>query len=214
MSNIESVPYPSIRRFPSYLQVIRNFKKTGIKTISSSDIARELGLTNIQVRKDIGFTGIIGKPKIGYEIEELEDIIMESLGWHNIHDAFLVGVGALGSALLGYDGFTEYGLNIAAGFDTDKKKVGKEIHGKKIFSVTDLPGLVDRMKVTIGILTVPRAYAQETADLMINAGIKAIWNFSSERLRVPDTVVVQRENLSSSLALLSVKLSQKIKISS
>ncbi len=209
---MESVPYPSIRRFPLYLEVIKRMQQQGAGTVSAADIARELGLTNIQVRKDIGYTGIIGRPKIGYDILELEKVIMSLLGWHNTNDAFLVGVGALGSALLGYKGFEEYGLNIVAGFDVHPEIVGTKVHGKPIFHIDELASYVRRLKVAIGILTVSQNAAQQAADEMVRAGIRGIWNFSAEHLKVSDEIVVQRENLSASLALLSVRLSQKLKI--
>jgi redox-sensing transcriptional repressor len=208
MSLTETIPYPSIRRFPSYLQVIRHFRREGSETVSSADIARELNLTNIQVRKDIGFTGIIGKPKIGYDIAELEDVIVTYLGWHTTHDAFLVGVGGLGSALLGYPGFQEYGLNILAGFDVKSCMIGKRVHSKPVYHIDDLKKYVEQKEVRIGILTVPQPVAQLCAEKMVEAGIKAIWNFSTEQLDVPDDIIVQRENLSVGLALLSVKVSQ------
>ena len=208
---MKTVPYPSIQRFPLYLEVIKQMQLSGIKTVSAADIARRLGFTNIQVRKDIGYTGITGKPKIGYGIKELEKIITSFLGWQNSNDAVLVGVGALGSALLGYKGFEDYGLNIITGFDVNKKIVGKKIHGKKILHIDDLESQIKQLKVSIGILTVNQNSAQQVTDLMVKAGIKGIWNFSSENLKVPDDIVVQRENLSASLALLSVKLSHKFK---
>ena len=123
----------------------------------------------------------------------------------------MVGVGHLGSALLGYPGFKDYGLNIAAAFDVDDKKIGKEINGKKIQHIYKLPALAKRMDVQIGILTAPASAAQELAGLMIDAGIKAIWNFAAVRLVVPDGVIVQHENLASSLAVLSKRIAMKQK---
>lgn len=118
----------------------------------------------------------------------------------------LVGVGNLGSALLSYNGFKEYGLNIIAGFDDDESKVGKEIGKKMVFHVNKLPDMIQRMGIKIGILTVPAPYAQEIADIMVKAGIRAIWNFTHVKLNVPKNVIIQHENLAASLVVLSKKL--------
>ena len=120
----------------------------------------------------------------------------------------MVGVGAMGSALLKFNGFKEYGINILAGFDISDNILGLDINGRKVFHIDSLPNLARRMKVNIGILCVPEENAQEVADMMIRGGIRAIWNFTPKKLVVPDNVVVQREVLASGLAVLSVKLSK------
>ncbi len=119
-----------------------------------------------------------------------------------------MGVGNLGSALLGYQGFREYGLNIVAAFDVDdEKKVGTEVSGKKVLHAgKNCPKLIRRMSIKIGILTVPASSAQQQADAMVKAGIHAIWNFSPVKINVPPGIIVQHENLASSLVVLSKKL--------
>ena len=137
--------------------------------------------------------------------------IEDFLGWNNTNDAYLVGVGNLGSALLGYLGFKEYGIHIIAAFDSDETKAGTEIHGKKVFHVGKLPEMIRRMGIKIGILTVPAHCAQELTDLLVEAGIHAIWNFSPVKIMVPQGIIVQHENLASSLVVLSKKLAMSIK---
>jgi redox-sensing transcriptional repressor len=137
--------------------------------------------------------------------------IEDFLGWNNTTDAYLVGVGNLGSALLGYQGFKEYGLNIIAAFDADETKAGTEIRGKLVFPVGKLPDMIRRMGIKIGILTVPAQSAQELTDLMVDAGIHAIWNFSPIKIMVPQRIIVQHENLASSLVVLSKKLAMSLK---
>ena len=197
----------TIRRLPTYLHLLRRLQASGREIVSSTHIANELKIEAIQVRKDIAVTGIVGKPKVGYHVPTLIKAIEEFLGWDNVTDAFLVGVGNLGSALLGYGGFHQHGMNIVAAFDTDEGKIGTEIHGKEILPLDKLSGLAMRMHVNMGIITVPASEAQSVAGLMVDAGIVAIWNFAPTHLETPENVIVQYEDLSSGFAVLSVKLS-------
>jgi redox-sensing transcriptional repressor len=202
------VSQPTVRRLPLYLRILKRAGAAGTENISSTHIAKELKLESIQVRKDLASMGITGQPGIGFTVSSLIKAIEHFLGWDNPTDAFIVGAGNLGAALAGYDGFGEYGLNIVAAFDVDPAKVGTEISGKKIFNLGRLPELIDRMDVKIAILTLPSSFAQKIADIMVNAGIKAIWNFTSLRLNVPDDVFVERIDLAASLAVLSNKISK------
>ncbi len=196
---------PSIRRLPTYLRVLRQFEEAGRDIVSSNHIAAVLRLDPVQVRKDLAITGIIGKPKVGYFVPTLIKAIEEFLGWDNSCEAFLVGAGNLGSALLGYAGFKDHGLNIVAAFDADPAKVGTEIADKFVLPLEKLANLAKRMHITTGIITVPESTAQRIADMMVAAGITAIWNFSPVRIDVPESVVVQNEDLAGGLAVLCVK---------
>ena len=121
------ISMPSVRRFPSYLRILMQNREAGHKTISATQLAEELGLTPIQVRKDLASTGIEGRPKVGFSIDELISSITHALGWDNLTEALIVGAGNLGSALAAYDGFSAYGLRIVAIFDKDPSKIGKRI---------------------------------------------------------------------------------------
>lgn len=207
----KSVPLPSVRRLPTYLRLLYGLKARGREVVSCTYIAEDLGLVSVQVRKDLALTGIVGRPKVGYPVAELIDAIERFLGWKNTSDAFLVGVGGLGSALLGYDGFKEYHLNVLAGFDIDPAKIDTKIHGKEIFALDKLPDLVRRMHVLVGILTVPAAAAQDAANVMVRAGIRAIWNYTPVKLQVPDSVIVEDVKLAASLAVLSSRLADVLR---
>lgn len=200
---------PSIRRLPSYLHIIQHAQKEGLEYISGTLIAKELNLEPIQVRKDLSITGIIGKPKKGYPVHALITAVEHFLGWDAIQDAVLVGVGNLGSALMGYQEFQYHGLNIIAAFDRDPKKIGSSVHGVPVMPIDSMEIQVKNLGVHMAILTVPSPYAQETADILVKSGIQAIWNFTNVKLKVPDTVVVQREDLSSGYAMLCVMLQAK-----
>lgn len=204
--NIKSIPEPTLRRLPLYCNLLKSIPKGDGQSISSTIIGRELGLDPTQVRKDIAFTGIIGKPKTGYDVQELFDTLETFLGWRNIRDTFLVGAGNLGSALMGFNPFEEYGVRIVAAFDIDPGKIGTAIQGKQVLPLEKLPNLAERMHIKLGILTTPALIAQEVTDIMISGGIRGIWNFSQVVLNVPDGVIVQSENLFSSLSVLSQRL--------
>ncbi|ERP32071.1 redox-sensing transcriptional repressor Rex [Chitinivibrio alkaliphilus] len=206
--NERGVPVPTVKRLPRYLTVLHELAAENALWVSATTIARRLELTPIQVRKDMAYTDIVGMPKRGYPVDGLIKEIRRFLGWHKNREAFLVGVGALGTALLGYTGFADKGLSILAGFDIDSDKVGTKIHGTEIFSLRRLTELVQRCSVSLGILTVPPKAAQDVADKMVAGGIRGIWNFSSLKLDVPTDVVVQDEDISAGLALLSIDLAE------
>jgi redox-sensing transcriptional repressor len=181
-------------------------KESGEEYASGTVVARELGLDPIVVRKDLAITGAVGRPRLGFPMDDIITAIEEFLGWSNTTDAFLVGVGNLGTALLGYQGFEQHGLRIVAAFDANPKMIGKKVNGKTILDISKLPSLAKRMHVQIGILTVTASVAQHVADMMIEGGIRGIWNFTPTTLDVPEHVILQREELASSLAVLSHRL--------
>ena len=201
-------PVPSIRRLPLYLSFLRQLREQKVEVVSSTRIAEELGLTGIQVRKDLAMTGIVGRPKIGHSINELVSHIESFLGWDKSRPAFLVGVGHLGTALLGYKGFKQENLDIVASFDSDPEKIGKTILGRPTFPVSEFSQKAKEMNVQCAILTVPAQFAQATTDMMVEAGIVGIWNFAPVQLFVPDSVIVENVSLSSSYAVLSQRLTQ------
>lgn len=194
---------PTIKRLPLYLRKIREHIDLGEVDISSATLARELHLDPIVVRKDLAITGVIGIPRRGFPAMKLTDAIVSFLGWDNTTDAILCGVGSLGKALLGYQGFHQHGLSIVAAFDVDPDLIGTKERGVKVFPLSKLQSLVPRLNIRIGILTVPVTVAQLVADQLVAAGIQGIWNFTPAKLSVPPEVVIQRVDLASSLAVLS-----------
>ena len=203
------IPLPSVRRFPSYLRILLQRKEAGERNISATQLAEELGLTSIQVRKDLASTGIEGKPKIGFSIDELIVAITHSLGWDNLTEALIIGAGNLGSALAAYDGFSAYGLKIVAIFDKDPSKIGKKIGELTILPVDTINQYIKDNRVTIAVIAVPANQAQATADMLVKCGIRGIWNFAPKNLKVPEYVVMQRTDLAASFAVLSVMLRRK-----
>ena len=211
ITTIKTVPEPTLRRLPRYLNTLHAFRFRGREVVSTSHIADELKLDPTQVRKDLAYTGISGRPKVGYDIEELIVALESFLGWRNTEDAFLVGAGALGTALLGHQRLEECGLRIVAAFDRDPAKIGTVLHGKEVLPMKKLKSLTARMHILIGVLTLPVEGAQEAADRLIEGGVKAIWNFSPTRLVVPDSVVVVDGELYSTLGMLKHGLARVLK---
>ncbi|MBN1617396.1 MAG: redox-sensing transcriptional repressor Rex [Spirochaetales bacterium] len=209
MSKQKISAIPSIRRLPSYLHIIRQYRDEGQEYISGTVIAQELRLEPIQVRKDLAITGIVGKPKKGYPVVALMAAIEHFLGWDEVQQAVLIGAGNLGTALAGYQEFQFHGLNICAAFDQNPAKIGTNIHGVPVFSLETLSHQVSVLGASIAVLTVPSPYAQEVTDQLVQSGITAIWNFTNVKLKVPDNVIVQREDLTSGYAMLCVMMNAR-----
>ena len=199
-----------LKRLPGYLAYLKNIPENAPPHISATALANALGMGAAQVRKDLAMVSDGGRPKIGYLRESLIDDIEQFLSYDNTTDAVLIGAGKLGQALMGYGGFDEYGLNILAAFDADPK-TDKTEEGKPIYNITKLAHFCRTHKVLMGIITVPAEAAQEVADQLIAGGIKAIWNFAPAHLDVPPNILVQNENMATSLAVLSVHLQDQIK---
>ena len=206
------IPQPSLSRLPLYHHYLVDLNAKGINQISCSVIGRDLNCVPVQVRKDLQYTGIVGKPKTGYSVPELIEAIESFLGWNNVNEAFLVGAGNLGTALLGHERFSNFGLRIVAAFDTDPAKIGQWIHGRMVLPIEKLADLAQRMSIHLGIITAPAEVAQAIAGEMVDGGIQAIWNFAPIRLKVPSNIIVHYEDLYSSLASLSWKLASRFHV--
>ena len=199
-----------LKRLPVYLSYLRSLPDGSATYISATTLANALGMGEVQVRKDLAMVSDGGRPKIGYLRESLMDDISQFLGYDNTTDAILVGAGKLGQALLGYSGFDAYGLNILAAFDVNPVP-GKEDSEKPILPMEELEVFCRTNKILMGIITVPTNHAQEVCDKLIACGIKAIWNFVPTHLDVPENILVQNENMATSLAVLSMHLQAQIK---
>lgn len=199
-----------LKRLPGYLSYLRSIPEGSSPYISATSLANALGMGEVQVRKDLAMVSDGGRPKIGYLRESLIEDISQFLGYDNTTGAILVGAGKLGQALLGYSGFSAYGLNILAAFDA-KPVADKNEQGRPIYPMEKMESFCRTNKVLMGIITVPTAYAQEVCDQLIKCGIKAIWNFAPTHLDVPANILVQNENMATSLAVLSMHLQAHMK---
>lgn len=208
MEYSQQVSVNTLQRLPTYLNYLKSLDDNG--NISSTEIARALGLNDVQVRKDLSSVSSGGRPKVGYNIRGLILDLKEFLGYNAVNDAVMVGCGNLGRALMSYRGFREYGLRIVAGFDVSDDIVGEEVGGKPILPLSSLPQYCRENGVRIGVITTPAQAAQKACDLLMEGGIKAVWNFAPAHITVGEGVLVQNENMACSLALLSKHLNEML----
>lgn len=213
MESLRSAPVLSIqafRRMPYYLQYLRQLQKDGAAAVSAPQAAEHFGFTEAQVRKDFAsVSSARGRPKQGFELARLIRDIEAVLGYHNADHAVLVGVGSLGRSFLQYGGFATYGIAIDMAFDADPNLAGQSVCDVPVFPGERISELCRRMKIPIGIITVPANQAQVVCDQLIAGGVQALWNFAPVHLHVPDGILVQNENLAASLALLSRRLRER-----
>ena len=184
-----------INRLTLYHCILTDYILRNIEFISSPQIAALLKIDDSQVRKDISLLNNVGKCRVGYIARDLKENIEKTLGFEKPKDAFIIGAGNLGSALAKYDNFANYGLNVLALFDNSFLKVDTKINDKQVFHISKLPDLAEKLSVEIAIMTVPREFAQSTADFLVKSNIKYIWNFTPTVLFVPNNIQVWNENL-------------------
>lgn len=201
------VPEPALRRLPWYLAYIKLLKKKGQTHVSSTQIAKKINVSSTQIAKDLSYVNASGKTRVGYEIVVLIEVLEQFLGFTSQHKAVVLGVGSLGGALLSDSGLEQFGLKIIAGFDVSDKVIGTKIKDIPVFSIDNFAKQNKTINADIAILTVPPDNAQEVADFAIKNGVRAIWNFTPFRIRVPEHIVLQNTSLYAHLAVMFNRLS-------
>ena len=197
----------ALKRLPVYMSYLKSLDPMETEYISSAAVAEALDMNDVQVRKDLAAVcKSSGIPKKGFIIKDLVNGISDFLGYGNGNDAILIGAGNLGMALMSYRGFDNYGINIVAAFDNRPEVVDN----KKIFDISRLSEMCRKLNVKIVIITVPDSAAQKVCDMLVESGILAIWNFAPTHIKAPEDILVQNENMASSLALLSNHLREKM----
>jgi len=209
--NTDKIPEPTLRRLPWYLSNAKLMKEKGEKYVSSTQISKQINIDASQIAKDLSYVDIAGRTRVGYDIDLLIQVLEDFLGFTNMHRAYLFGVGSLGGALLRDSGLSHFGLQIVGAFDINPELVGTKISGIPIYHSDDFEQRMKQDGVNIGVLTVPITIAQEISDKMIAGGIKAIWNFTPFRIRVPENIVVQNTSLYAHLAVMFNRLNETIK---
>ncbi|MBR5241813.1 MAG: redox-sensing transcriptional repressor Rex [Clostridia bacterium] len=205
--DVGSIPKATLGRIPIYIEYLRTLPDEEVN-VSATKIARGLSLGEVQVRKDLAVISGAGRPRVGYERNKLIRDLEAHLGTEGITAAVLVGVGKLGRALLDHGGFEEFGVRIVAGFDCNESVI-KISKSRSVLPIKDIESFVFENDVKIGIITVGQGSAQEVADRLVAAGIRAIWNFAPCQLTVPDGIILKQENLALSLAHLNSLLKRK-----
>ena len=206
---LAAVSQGTLQRLPQYLIMLKSEQREGRSAVTSEAIAAVVQVSSSQVRHDLTACGVNRGPGEEYPISELMQCIEHVLGYDDVASAVIVGAGQLGRALLSYQNYSDYGVDVVAAFDADESLAGQEVGGKPILPVKRLSSLCRRMQVHIGIITVPAAHAQEACDMLIEGGIKAIWNFAPVHLKVPPDVLVKNEIIAVSLGELSRQLREK-----
>jgi redox-sensing transcriptional repressor len=199
----------TVRRLSLYLRFLEQFAAQGHATISSAELARRGGTTSAQVRKDLSFFDSFGKRGLGYSVDELAAKIRDILGLERTYRVVLVGAGRIGSALAQYPGFRQRGFNVMAIYDLDPKKVGARWNGLVVRDVGHLEADLKRDPSDIAILVTPADAAQEVANRLVHAGVKAILNFAPVQLTVPRDVALKSVNMALELETLSFALANR-----
>lgn len=195
---------PALGRIPMYLRFLRGLPLS-IENISSTVIAKELGLGEVQVRKDLGALCGSGKPKVGYQRKELIESLEKFMTGDKV-EAVIVGAGRLGKALLDYSGFEDFGISVLAAFDKKAEKNTVSEGGKPILPMTEFSDFCKAHKVGIGIIAVPADAAQSVSNLFYENGVRLMWCFAPCQLYKPADAVIQYENLALSLAHLKMQI--------
>lgn len=196
------VPEPAIGRLPWYLACVSKMRADGVERVSSTAISQQLNVDASQIAKDLSYLNLKGKTRIGYDVAQLEDALNDFLGFHRTHRAVMMGVGSLGRALITDSGLSRYGLDIVAGFDIDPAVIGSEIMGVPVYDINRLPELRQALGAGIAIIAVPAPEAAEVARLCIDAGIRALWNFTPFHIKAAPEITIQNTSIYAHLAVM------------
>ena len=191
MDHPEAPPDVVIRRLPLYARSLRYLLEEGVHSVSSQELGERINVTAAQIRKDLSYFGEFGKQGIGYDVEKLLHHIENILGLTREWPVILIGVGHLGQAIARYEGFHSKGLRLVALFDSDESKIGKEVTGLTILDYNQIRDVIAEHEVRLAIIAVPAAHGQAVADLLIDAGVRAILNYAPIILQVPNDVWVR-----------------------
>ncbi len=192
----------TLQRLPLYVSFLRSLPEDA-RNISSTEIAKSLGLNPVQVRKDLAAVGSKGRPRVGYDIDWLTRHLTTYLSGGREYSAVLVGLGNLGRALTAHSGLADYGFAVKAVFDNNQTLVGSRFAGHQVQEMHKLVPVCRQLQATVGIITVPKEQAQPVCDLLVTGGVQIVWNFSPAHLTAPQGVTVQDEDIAASLALIT-----------
>ncbi len=206
---LRELPEPTLRRLPWYLAYVGLLKERGVDYVSSTQISKDINVDSSMIAKDLSFLNIKGKTRIGYEVAVLEHELQDFLGFKRGHNAVMIGVGSLGASLIQDSGLVNYGLRIVAGFDINPDVVDTAICGVPIYDMNRFAQLIPSLKAEIGIIAVPIHVAQEVCDIMVDAGIKALWNFTPFRITAPEDIVITNTSIYAHLAVMYNRLGLK-----
>lgn len=199
------VPDATVSRLPVYLRALAELASRGVRSISSQELAKAVGVRSTQLRKDLSHLGSYGVRGVGYEVAHLREVISARLGLTVTRPVVIVGMGNLGRALAGYSGFANRAFPVVALFDRDPEVVGTVVAGTPVSPMTQLARLSKELGVTIGVIATHPASSQEVADQLVDAGIRSILTFASAVLSVPEYVTVRVVDLGTELHVLAFR---------
>lgn len=202
------MPRAIILRLESYLTYLGQLKNAGKTNATSEELAKLFGISSSRVRQDLVKLGMVGKPRSGYDIVDLEKMIVDALDVDNVKRIALVGFGNLGRALAGSDVWKQGGFELRAIFDSNPELIGSEVAGLKVRSITELFGVIKSEAIEAACLAVPASAAQQVADLLTTTGVRGLWNFSPVEIKAPVGVVVENMRLEQGLMTLSFRMRQ------
>ena len=208
MEKNKNISMAVIKRLPKYYRYLEELMKNDVDRISSKELGEKIGFTASQIRQDLNCFGDFGQQGYGYNVKELYNQISSILGLDRGYEAALVGAGNIGQAVSNYSRFENLGFQITAIFDANPKLIGMRIRNVEIMDIDEMSSILDKHKIDIGIICVPRKNAQSVADELIKGGVRAIWNFAPVDLIVPDYVKVENVHLSESLLTLIYLLNE------
>jgi redox-sensing transcriptional repressor len=207
-NNDNRVPMPALERLATYLTTLVDLDHQCTDTVSSSDIERLTGINAAQFRKDLSYFGEFGRPGIGYDVQDLRASLAAILKVSRVQPVLLVGAGNLGSALVGFPGLKAQNFHIVAVFDNNYNKVGRALWGLEIRDIAQMAEVNKEIQARIGVIAVPAHSGQDVANRFVEAGIKAILNFTPTIIKVPSDVVVRNVDFVQEMAVLAFHLSE------
>ena len=197
-----------IRRLPRYYRYLGELLENGVERISSNDLSKRMKVTASQIRQDLNNFGGFGQQGYGYNVKYLYTEIGKILGLEEDHKIIIIGAGNLGQALANYAAFEKRGFILTGIFDVNPRLEGVAIRGVPIRMMDELKSFVQKNDVEIAVLTIPKEKAIEVANMLVENGVRAIWNFAHTGLNLPDNIIVENVHLSESLMQLSYNISR------
>ncbi|MEN6521367.1 MAG: redox-sensing transcriptional repressor Rex [Armatimonadota bacterium] len=207
MSNLKKLSRASVVRLELYLEVLEQLQKDGRTHVTSAEIGEYAGLAPVKIRQDLFGLGTDGKPRVGYDVSDLARLIRNAFDMDRTKSACLVGFGNLGRALAGSIIWSKAGFRLAAVFDRDPDVIGLEaLDNVRVKSINEIFGVIKSEEIETGIITVPASAAQDTANHLVNAGVRSIWNFAPVKISAPENIVVENQSLAWGLITLSYRM--------
>lgn len=211
MERKRNISMAVIKRLPKYQRYLREMLNNDVDRISSKELSEKIGFTASQIRQDLNCFGDFGQQGYGYNIRDLYNEISSILGLNRVYKEVIIGAGNIGQAIANYTRFDKLGFSLEAIFDANPKLIGLRIRDVEIQDIDQLSNFLKNNHIDIGVICVPRINAQKVCDMLVEGGVKGIWNFAPVDLVVPEDVIVENVHLSESILTLTYLLNERDK---